>query len=241
MCTVTYIPPNKERQFILTSNRDEKAYRPTLPPVGYPCGGQKIIYPKDEKAGGSWIAISEKGKVVCLLNGAFLPHKKQVFHTVSRGTILIDFTASEHNSCEYFSGKDLSPVEPFTIVSISHKNKSAHDFSEFIWDGQNKHFRQLDVNSPYIWSSVTLYNRKNSNMRKDWFDRFYKENKHCLTPEKILGFHSGKHTRDDSINVIMQREGGLKTVSITQVTTDGEKLKMQYLDLVQHSLQEIFE
>lgn len=240
MCTVTYIPSDKERQFILTSNRDEKAFRPTLPPVGYQYGSQKIIYPKDEIAGGSWIAINENGKVVCLLNGAFVPHKKQDFHSVSRGTILIDFAASEYNSYEYFSSTDLTHVEPFTIVSILYKNLSAHNFTEFIWDGQSKHFRQLDVNSPYIWSSVTLYSEEHRNMRNDWFVRFYKENKGYMTPEKILGFHSGKHTGDDSVNVIMQREGGLKTVSITQVTPDGEQLKMQYNDLVQHSLQEIF-
>lgn len=69
--------------------------------------------------------------------------------------------------------------------------------------------------------------------------RFYKENQEELTPEKILGFHSGKHTGNNSINVIMQREGGLKTVSITQVTPDGSKLKMQYTDLIKHSLQEV--
>lgn len=224
---------------MLTSNRDEKAYRPTLPPAVYPHGAGKVSYPRDQKAGGSWIAVNEKGKVACLLNGAFVLHTKQKYHTLSRGTILVDFATSEKNSHEYFSGKDLRRVEPFTIVSIEYQNNMVTDFTEFIWDGQNKHFRQLNVRSPYIWSSVTLYNQEHRNMRKDWFARFYKKNRENMTPEKILEFHSQKHTTDDTVNVVMQREGDLKTVSITQVTAVDMKLKMQYTDLVLHSLQEI--
>ncbi len=239
MCTVTYVPQEEGTPFVLTSNRDEKVYRPTQPPAGYKHGEQKIIYPRDEQAGGSWIAINEKGKLACLLNGAFVAHKKQKFHTISRGTILVDFTASERNSHEYFSDKDLTRVEPFTVVSMEHNSGNVQDFTEFIWDGQNKHFRQLDAKSPYIWSSATLYNEEHRNIRKDWFVRFFKENKGYMTPERIVGFHSGEHTANSSINVIMQRDGGLKTVSITQVTPDGKQLKMKYTDLVQQSLQEV--
>ena len=236
MCTVTYIPSVSGKPFVLTSNRDEKAYRPTQPPAGYQHGDLKLTYPKDKKAGGSWIAVNENGKVACLLNGAFVLHKKQDVHVISRGTILVGFTASEKNSHEYFSGKDLSGVEPFTVVSIDYKNSIVQDFTEFVWDGQDKHFRQLNSNSPYIWSSVTLYDEEHRSMRKEWFVKFYKENKAFMTSGKILGFHSEKHTGNDAVNVIMQREGGLKTVSITQVTPDDVKLKMQYTDLVKHSL-----
>ncbi len=239
MCTVTYIPAIKENPFVLTSNRDEKDFRPTQPPAGYRHNGLIVTYPRDEKAGGSWIAINENGKVACLLNGAFIPHTKQEFHTTSRGTILVEFAASEENSHEFFSGLNLARVEPFTVVSIEYTNSSVQDFTEFVWDGQNKHFRQLNSNSPYIWSSVTLYNEEHRRMRKEWFVKFYKENKATLTPERILNFHSGKHTKNDAVNVVMQREGGLKTVSITQVTPDDKKLKMQYTDLVNHSLQEV--
>lgn len=239
MCTVTYIPASKENPFVLTSNRDEKDFRPTQQPAGYRHNGLLVTYPRDEKAGGSWIAINEKGKVACLLNGAFAQHTKQEFHTTSRGTILVEFAASERNSHEYFSGINLARVEPFTIVSFEYINSLVQDFTEFIWDGQNKHFKQLNPNSHYIWSSVTLYNEEHQKMRKEWFVKFYKENKAIITPERILNFHLGKHTGDNSVNVIMQREGGLKTVSITQITPDEAKLKMQYTDLNKHSLQEV--
>lgn len=239
MCTVTYIPAIEGNSFVLTSNRDEKDFRPTQPPSGYWHNGLIVTYPKDEKAGGSWIAINEKAKVACLLNGAFVPHTKEKFHTTSRGNILVEFAASDKNNQEYFSGKDLSSVEPFTIISIDYPNNTMLDFTEFIWDGQNKHFRQLNSKSPYIWSSVTLYDADHRNMRKDWFVRFYKENREDMTAEKILMFHSGKHTADNRVNVVMQREGGLKTVSITQIMAIEMKLKMHYTDLIKQSLQEL--
>jgi uncharacterized protein with NRDE domain len=235
MCTVTYIPPTEERGFILTSNRDEKEFRPTISPATYLHNDIKLAYPKDEKAGGSWIAVNENNKVCCLLNGAFVAHQKQEFHTLSRGTILLEFTASDLTVHEFFASKELRNVEPFTIVTIEQTKQKIEKLTEFVWDGRDKHFRQLDKNTQYIWSSVTLYNDEHRKLRKEWFAKFYAEFKNKITPEKILSFHSGEHTSDNSINVIMQREGGLKTVSITQVSPENGQLKMSYTDLLNNS------
>ncbi|MBN2820282.1 MAG: NRDE family protein [Bacteroidales bacterium] len=239
MCTVTYIPPNKESSFVLTSNRDEKEFRPTLPPEIYTYVNCKLAFPKDEKAGGSWIAINNKGNINCLLNGGIVAHQKQEYHTKSRGTILLEFTQSLRSTHEYFSQIDLGNVEPFTIIAIRQRERKIQDFTEFIWDGNDKYFRQLDINQSFIWSSVTLYNEENRKTRREWFERFYKEHKSNITKEKIFDFHSGNHTNDNSINVIMQREGGLKTVSITQVSANDERLKMNYSDLLNNTVKEI--
>lgn len=239
MCTVTYIPPTKESSFVLTSNRDEKEFRPTLPPEIYPYDNCKLAFPKDEKAGGSWIAMNDKGNINCLLNGGIIAHQKQEYHTKSRGTILLEFTQSLRSTYEYFSQIDLGNVEPFTIVALIQSKGTIQNFTEFIWDGNDKHFRQLDINSPYIWSSVTLYNEEHRKTRREWFERFYKEHKGNLTKEKIVDFHSGNHTVDNTINVIMQRVGGLKTVSITQISALEQTLQMNYSDLLNNSVKEI--
>lgn len=224
---------------MLTSNRDEKAFRPTIPPVIYHHGKLAVAYPKDEKAGGSWIAMNNEGKVNCLLNGGIIAHQKQDYHTVSRGNILLEFTSSGLSAYDYFSSKELGNAEPFTIVAIGHSRGNIDKLHEFIWDGNGKHFREPDKNSPHIWSSVTLYNAEHRKMRKEWFERFNKENKYEMTPERILDFHSGTHSNDNSINVIMQRDGGLKTVSITQVSVSDKQCKMSYSDLLNGSVNEI--
>jgi hypothetical protein len=107
-------------------------------------------------------------------------------------------------------------------------------FSEFIWDGATKHFRALNPDNPAIWSSVTLYGEEQRNLRKEWFVRFLQEKNEKISPESILGFHTGTHTPDNSINVVMEREGGLKTLSITQVLPENGKLRMNYFDLHNH-------
>ena len=71
MCTVTYIPIGKS-DFILTSSRDipfarEKAEHPQKVQED----GVDLWYPKDGKAGGTWIGVSAKKRLICLLNGGF--------------------------------------------------------------------------------------------------------------------------------------------------------------------------
>ena len=145
MCTVTYIPPSKNRGFILTSNRDEKQFRPTLLPAVYDYKNVKLAYPKDVKAGGSWIAANANGKICCLLNGGLEAHTKQEWHTVSRGTILLDFTASNLGIHNYFGTIELLNVEPFTIVTIEHDGFNIGKLTEFIWDGKCKSIRNLNI------------------------------------------------------------------------------------------------
>lgn len=239
MCTVTYIPPNNETSFVLTSNRDEKEFRATSPPEIYTYGNCKLVFPKDEKAGGSWIAINDKGNINCLLNGGLVAHQKRESYNKSRGTILLEFTQSVRSAHDYFSQIDLENVEPFTIVALRKSKEKVQDFTEIIWDGNHKHFRQLDINSPYIWSSATLYNDEHRKTRKEWFERFYNNHNSNITPKKIFDFHSGSHTSDNSLNVIMEREGGLKTVSITQISSLGEILQMNYSDLLNNSVKKI--
>lgn len=216
---------------MLTSNRDEKAYRPTVSPRIYKQGELEVGFPKDEKAGGSWIAANSNGRLCCLLNGAFVAHEKKSNYAQSRGTILVELTASPLSPFDFYEGINLDNVEPFTIVAIETKELEIIHFSEFIWDGSKKHFRVLNPAEPFIWSSVTLYNEEHRQLRRQWFNQFTTEKNGSISPESILGFHAGKHTADHSINVVMEREGGLKTVSITQVVPENGKFRMNYFDL----------
>lgn len=239
MCTVTYIPAKGGNMFVLTSNRDESEVRPTVPPEIHLHGNHKLAYPKDTHAGGSWIAMNDHGKICCLFNGGIAPHTKQPYHTVSRGNVLLNYITSMLECRHYFENEELTQVEPFTIISIEHNGGNIECFTKFIWDGQKKHFKKLDKNSPYIWSSVTLYNEEQRILRKEWFVKFYKEAKDQMTPQKIYSFHSGQHTDDSSVNIVMERKGGVKTVSITQILLENQHAKMLYFDLTDNSRHEL--
>ena len=235
MCTVTYIPPSNDNDFILTSNRDEKVQRPTFYPEIYNFQGMQVCFPKDALAGGSWIAANEKGRLCCLLNGAFIPHEKQSFHTHSRGRVLTDLVASPLDVMFFFSQQDLSKTEPFTIITVEIKGKKLIYFTEFIWDGTNKYLKELDKYQSYVWSSVTLYSEEHRGLRKEWFNNFLSEHDSKVSSDEVWNFHSGYHTSDNTVNLVMHREEGLKTVSITQVTPSNGKFAMKYIDLQENA------
>jgi uncharacterized protein with NRDE domain len=224
---------------MLTSNRDELDFRPTLPPDIYSYGDGKLVFPKDELAGGSWIAMNDKGNVNCLLNGAFVAHQKQAHHTKSRGTVLLEFTRSALTAQAFFSQEDLHHVEPFTIVALKQSKGKILDFDEFIWDGNEKHFKVLDSSNPQIWSSVTLYDKEQRQLKSAWFNQFCQKHRNAITKEKVVDFHCGNHTDGKSKNMLIQEDGDLKTVSISQVSLSNQKLQMGYYDLLNDSVTKV--
>ncbi|MBL0358026.1 MAG: NRDE family protein [Chitinophagaceae bacterium] len=114
MCTVTYIP--SADGCYLTSSRDEHAARPgAIAPAVYQHNGTVLLYPKDAKANGSWIAFTQTGNAAVLLNGAFVKHIVKPSYRKSRGLIFLDIIA--HPQPEFcFMGKNLEGIEPFTII-----------------------------------------------------------------------------------------------------------------------------
>ena len=94
MCAVTYIP-GKEGCFI-TSSRDEHMVRPNaIDPDVYMHNGIKIMYPKDLKAHGSWIAYAQNGNAAVLLNGAFKRHITGQPYRKCRGMVFLDIISHE--------------------------------------------------------------------------------------------------------------------------------------------------
>ena len=52
-----------------------------------------MLFPKDKTAGGSWIGVSDKNRVLCVLNGGFAFHQRQSFYRLSRGVVMRDLLA----------------------------------------------------------------------------------------------------------------------------------------------------
>ena len=115
MCTVTYLPVH-QREFILTSNRDEDILRlSALSVQEYQVNGRTVYFPKDQKASGTWIAYDVKGYTLCLLNGANRPHVRKDTYGKSRGLVLLDFYTFNDPDV-FFKEYDFTGIEPFTMV-----------------------------------------------------------------------------------------------------------------------------
>ncbi|WP_347924522.1 NRDE family protein [Pontimicrobium sp. SW4] len=223
MCTVTLIPRGTN-DFVLTSNRDEAPDRTTLSPDFYEVNNTKLLFPKDEVAGGSWIGVSEKQRVLCVLNGGFEMHERKVSYRLSRGVVMKDLlvTKSLDKAIEDYN---LEGVEPFTLVIVEWKSEMV--FKEFVWDGKDKFFKRLPL-EPKIWSSSSLYNNEMKKERLQWFKDFKKGNK--LSSNSIMKFHTTAGKGNDNYGVIMDRFF-VKTTSITQIKKNDNEIFMSFENL----------
>ena len=223
MCTVTIIP-NGKNNFILTSNRDEAPQRISLPPDFYNINNTTLLFPKDKESGGSWIGISEKNRVVCLLNGAFEKHKRKETYKQSRGVVVKDFMLTD--SLEYtLETYNFEDIEPFTMVLADWNNHLK--FFELVWDGKKKYVKQLPLEAN-IWSSSTLYDDAMKQERLSWFHNFKKE--YNLNADSLLEFHKTAGKGNLDYGVLMDR-GFVKTTSITQIKKYDDFLEMHYESL----------
>lgn len=227
MCTVTFIPV-KDKIFI-TSNRDEKHIRKNaIPPEIYFENDNRIIYPKDADAGGSWIAMNENGHAAVLLNGAFEKHISQPPYKKSRGIIFLEIIHAVM-PVKYFMHMDLAGIEPFTMIIFSN------GLYECRWTGTSKHCLQLKKYHPYIWSSSTLYDEAVVKKREQWFAGFLNNNP-LPTQEDIFNFHQFTGDGDKQNDLKMSRSGILATVSITGIELQPPNCNMKYLDLKDNSV-----
>ncbi|RFN59830.1 NRDE family protein [Marixanthomonas ophiurae] len=228
MCTLTFIP-NSNNGFVLTSNRDEAPGRNTLAPKVYSEKNTQLLFPKDELAGGTWIGVSNKKRLICLLNGGFAAHERKDSYRMSRGIIVKDLLTSDDAVSE-IDTYNFEGIEPFTIVMVDWSNHLR--IFELVWDESQIHFTEKPL-APQIWSSSLLYTKEMKEKREKWFSAFLFENLKP-TATDLLQFHKTAGEGNLDVDVIMDR-GFVKTKSITQVVKN-QNIAMRYEDLQEEKI-----
>lgn len=224
MCTVTFIPkPNNG--FILTSNRDEAPGRDTFSPEIYNEEGVQLLYPKDALAGGTWIGVTQMKRVVTLMNGGFVAHKRNPPYRKSRGVVVKDFLKTHDLKAEV-ENYNFDDIEPFTVIIVEWKQDI--QLFQLVWDGLDFHFSEEPL-APKIWSSSPLYPENLKKKREQWFSEFLFE-KVRPSEKELLEFHKTSGEGDLNSNLIMDR-GVVKTKSITQIVKKKDTVEMYYEDL----------
>ncbi len=228
MCTVSWIP-RAAGGFALTANRDEAPARSSRDLVRLELQGQTLCFPRDEGAGGTWIAMSDAGRVACVLNGAFEPHAPRPPYRRSRGLMVLD---SFHfaRADDFFARYAFVGMEPFTLIIAEGAS-----LWEARWDGHRLYRRRLDPARPHLWSSVTLYDAEARARRRRWFEEWLRKQPEP-TPEDILHFHRCGGEPDPWNGFVMNRHGRVCTLSITQVVGTPGRLHMTHRDLLRQTL-----
>ncbi|SMG34079.1 Transport and Golgi organisation 2 [Marivirga sericea] len=234
MCTLTYLPLSEE-QYLLTTNRDES---PDRGQSGFPSyhhvEGKNIIFPQDPKAGGTWVATSDNGISVCLLNGANEPHELKPPYRISRGLVVMEAIECIKPD-EFFKNYDFTGIEPFTMVVLFHD--PVLKILEFKWDGENTFLEEKDPRKPHLWASAQLYTKKSIQDRQQWFEKWLKKHSD-YSIESIMEFHRNAGSGDLKNDMVMDR-GIVKTVSITNISSLKGIINMTHSNLLQNSSQQI--
>jgi hypothetical protein len=232
MCTVTYLP--YRQGFILTHNRDEAPVRSPQFISRMNLPGDKLLFPRDTKAGGAWFVTSHSGKTACLLNGAFLKHRHEPPYRRSRGLILLDFYDwTDPNA--FFLDYDFNGIEPFTMLFFHHGTGL-----EFRWDGVGRHLKSLPTDQPHFWCSATLYPPEMQEKREQVFRNWLSRMTPWELPERkklageIWRLHQTGSVNDPENDYVMNRHDRVRTVSITQVIQNRDMSRMRYFDLLEN-------
>jgi len=225
MCTVSFVFANGKT--IITSNRDEKVVRPhAVEPKCYLVNNKKLFFPKDQKAGGTWFAITEEPNVLVLLNGAAEKHQLKPIYRKSRGLIVLDIISFD-SPIEAWKTIDLKDIEPFTLILFQNKK-----LYQLRWNDFEKETLSLDPKQNYIWSSSTLYPKEVSDQRANWFATFI-DTKPEVNETEMFNFHRYAEGDNKEHGLVINRNEVLKTLSITQTIIDKNKVVLSHYDLQQ--------
>ncbi|HEU0136493.1 MAG TPA: NRDE family protein [Flavobacterium sp.] len=233
MCTVTFAAINGRT--VITSNRDEQVVRPSMQPLVYSVGHKRLLFPKDPRAGGTWFSVDENGNAAVLLNGGFEKHVRKSSYERSRGLIVLDII-SDASPIICWKQINLTKVEPFTLILFESQN-----LYQLVWDGFQKHCQHLDSRQSYIWSSSTLYPAAVRAQRQLLFTKFIYDHID-VTADELFDFHKNTSPLDHENGLVINRNGILKTLTITQAIISEESTLVKHDDLINNmaSLNEIF-
>ena len=227
MCTLTYIPASGSGK-IITANRDESPLRNANKLSKYSAlSGEEYYIAREPLKGGTNVAISPGNRMSVLLNGAFEPHKMGATYAKSRGILLLE-SLNFSNLFDFSAEYSLTGIEPFTLLEFQE------DIRELRWDGLEVYKKTHDPAKPKIWASAQLYSKEVLEKRNIWFESLV--NQHPQS-EDVLEFHFKGGEGDPENDLVMNRNGLVQTVSITQLIESSVQSEIKHFDLIENSEQ----
>jgi hypothetical protein len=208
MCILSLV--RTANSIVLTSNRDEQRVRPnSLPPEIISTKNRKSILARDAQAKGTWLLTDNVGRTAVLLNGAFECHTPTPPYRESRGIILMNLF-QEENFKSAFLFYNLENIEPFQVVYLDQT-----EAFQCVWDGTQKHVFQIDLSTPNVFFSPTLYQREQQELKKNHFLKSF-DQANSQEAQTLFEFHTSQNEDHSDLNFFMNRENQT-TKSVTQI------------------------
>ncbi len=218
MCLLSYVP-NAEGGFCLASSRDEDESREkAILPREKRIHGKIVLFPKDTRGGGTWMAWTKRYTVV-LLNGALERHERNASYRHSRGLVVLNFFKYERWE-DFVASYDFSDLEPFRIVLFD--NGKEEDIVEVIWDGLEVVVRRHSNDGAHLWCSYTLYSPEAIERLQGSFNQFVANETGC--DQELYDFHAQNTYQNEDIPQVA-------TLSISHSKIDKDITRILFHDL----------
>ncbi len=236
MCTVSFLPL-PDGGYLLGTNRDESPGRaPAEPPTVRPLAGGRVLMPRDPDAGGTWIAVDDRGRCLCILNGD-RPAAPPPEVAPSRGRLLtglLDAPGIDEVACELAARHAAGALveKAFKLLVVEPGAGSTPSCAALLeWDGVATPSRR-DVCGPAVFTSSSFDPDGVAERRGRAFERLLDGD---LRDEEVLrrrqaawhASHEDDAPTGDTWSVCMHREEA-STVSFTAVGVTAARVTMDY-------------
>jgi uncharacterized protein with NRDE domain len=200
MCTVSVVPTASG--FRLMCNRDEQTTRPAaLPPRTQRVGSVTATFPTDPQSGGTWIAVTDAGLALALLNRRFSGVDDPDLRSVrSRGGIIPQLIGARSLADVRRKLKRLRPqsYQGFQLVAI-HRRQRLVGTS----DGSTLELSMAGIDSPVMFTSSSLGDRDAERVRRPIFESLVCRGRDALDGQRQ--FHDHRWPDCPSFSVRMKR------------------------------------
>jgi hypothetical protein len=206
MCTVSIVP--LADGFRLMCNRDEQHTRPpAVPPRWVSLGASKGLMPLDPKGGGSWIAVSETGLVVAVLNRGTPPASDAAEPLHSRGELIPRLiSAPGHTNVRNL----LTGIEPARYRAFRVVAASGRDVVIGTSNGLTLDITSVALDRPVVFTSSSAGDASAERLRVPLFEALVVRAADPLKGQRE--FHAHRWPRCGTFSVLMCRTDA-RTVS----------------------------
>lgn len=226
MCTVSWL--FDDDGYELFCNRDETRQRSRAqPPRRSEQEGVAYLSPKDNDAGGTWIAVNELGLALCLLNR--YPDPKSGIFT-SRGWLIRELAGAR--GIDQVNGRLLELEErkaqryrPFTLLALAPETPPL----VAAWDGLQLMTSPGSVLPPLASSSYDPTGI--GEIRRGLWEKALGQELDGREPssEDLLALHASHRPERGPLSPCMHRDDA-RTVSLTHVRVTRAAVEMAYAD-----------
>jgi hypothetical protein len=221
MCTVSIVP--LAAGFRLMCNRDEQHARPAaLPPRQVSLAGRNVTMPIDPQGGGSWIAVTEDGLALALLNrmpSRGLPADRPLR---TRGEIVLSLASSRRLTDVAGALRRIDPAsyQAFQVVAVA-----GAELVTATSDGAVIEIGGRPLHQPVLFTSSSLGDASAQRMRVPLFEALVVHANDRLGGQRA--FHAHRWPRCGAFSVVMCRADA-RTVSRSTIDVVGGSSSFAY-------------